>query len=430
MKTSRKMKKIFPFLLMLVATVFTACSSDDDDTTFKVSFENASYTLTKGSVDINITAANAPATATDIPVSFGGTAVKGEDYTVSAEKYTVGGSSAVMTITVTAKNNFTEAKTITMSLSGAATGTNASTTISLGVQDKRLYSFAQKSYVLGSETDVEFDLLSIKDGSAMVAENDIEISVAADPSSTAVEGTNYEFESKTAVIKKGESKCTFKLKALALDAEKNVIVVAPQVTEAEGFVAGAFPKATVTMIGSYASDLLGTWVMNEMVTDKDNFLTTWNGLCTEQDAEGWPAFNADDTFTFSGDGSAEGYKLTTSLKSELKNYFQASSDFSIDKEYKLTAGMGDKRELQLLELNNVNRYFSAKETSEDKVAYIGVRNITDEKTGETLLDVYIIDYHSKSFASSMFDEYEMYNSKKPTATATGMFMNFTLKKQK
>lgn len=46
------MKKLFPILLMLVATVFTACSSDDDNT-FKVSFESANYTLTKGSVQIN-----------------------------------------------------------------------------------------------------------------------------------------------------------------------------------------------------------------------------------------------------------------------------------------------------------------------------------------------------------------------------------------
>ena len=128
------MKKIIPFLLMLVTAVFTACSSDDDNS-FKVSFESANYNLTKGSVNINITAANAPATATDIPVTFGGTAVKGEDYTVSAEKYTVGGSSQSMSITVTAKNNFTEAKTITMSLSGAETGKNGSTTINLGVQD-------------------------------------------------------------------------------------------------------------------------------------------------------------------------------------------------------------------------------------------------------------------------------------------------------
>lgn len=420
------MKKLFPILLMLVATVFTACSSDDDNT-FKVSFESANYTLTKGSVQINITAANAPATATDIPVTFGGTAVKGDDYTVSAEKYTVGGNSAVTSITVTAKNNFTEAKTITMSLSGAETGANPTTTINLGVQDKRLYSFAQKAYVLGNEVEVEFDLLNIKDGSTYTAENDIEVSAYADPLlSTAVEGTNYEFVNKTAVIKKGESKCTFKLKALSLEAGKNVIVVTPQVTEAEGFVAGAFPTATVTMIGSYASDLLGTWVMNKMVTTKENFISTW--VCTEKDAEGWPVLNADDTFTFSGDGAAEGYKLTTSLKSELKNYFNETSDFSIDKEYTLRVGMGEKRTTQLLKLNNVNRYFSATKQSEDKVAYVAVRNITDE-AGETLLDVYVVDYNSKSFAYPLFEDYGMYDTAKPTAWMDGMFINFTLKKK-
>ncbi len=421
------MKKLFPILLMLVATVFTACSSDDDNT-FKVSFESANYTLTKGSLNINITAANAPATATDIPVTFGGTAVKGEDYTVSAEKYTVGGSSAVTTITLTAKNNFTEAKTITMSLSGAETGANPTTTINLGVQDKRLYSFAQKAYVLGSETEVEFDLLNIKDGSAMVAENDIEVSVYADPLlSTAVEGTNYEFENKTAVIKKGESKCTFKLKTLTLDAANNVIVVTPQVTEAEGFVAGAFPTATVTMIGSYASDLLGTWVMNKMVTTKEDFMNMYS--ITEQDVAGYPTFNAEDTFTFSGDGSTSAYKLTASLKSELKNYFKETSDFSIDKEYTIRVGVGEKRTNQMLKLNNVNRYFSATQQSEDKEAYIAVRNITDETTGETLLDVYVLDYNSKSFAYPMFDDYSMYDETKPTAWYDGVFINFTLKKK-
>lgn len=314
-----------------------------------------------------------------------------------------------------------------MSLSGAETGANPTTTINLGVQDKRLYSFAQKAYVLGNEVEVEFDLLNIKDGSTYTAENDIEVSAYADPLlSTAVEGTNYEFVNKTAVIKKGESKCTFKLKALSLEAGKNVIVVTPQVTEAEGFVAGAFPTATVTMIGSYASDLLGTWVMNKMVTTKENFISTW--VCTEKDAEGWPVLNADDTFTFSGDGAAEGYKLTTSLKSELKNYFNETSDFSIDKEYTLRVGMGEKRTTQLLKLNNVNRYFSATKQSEDKVAYVAVRNITDE-AGETLLDVYVVDYNSKSFAYPLFEDYGMYDTAKPTAWMDGMFINFTLKKK-
>ena len=84
--------------------------------------------------------------------------------------------------------------------------------------------------------------------------------------------------------------------------------------------------------------------------------------------------------------------------------------------------------MQLLKLDNVNRYFSATQQSEDKVAYIGVRNIKNEN-GETLLDVYIIDYNSKSFAYPAFEEYGMYDTNKPNATLGGMQINFTLKKK-
>ena len=91
--------------------------------------------------------------------------------------------------------------------------------------------------------------------------------------------------------------------------------------------------------------------------------------------------------------------------------------------------MSGKKTLQLLKLENVNRYFSATEVSTDKVAYMGVKNVTDSESGETLLDVYIIDYNSKSFMPS-FDEYGMYDAEKPTASLGGMQINFTLKKKK
>lgn len=419
------MKKLFSFVALFAAAVFTACNSADD-TTFKVSFESASYSLTTGDVTVRITAVNAPEGVTEVPVVFGGTAKMDEDYTVSAQKYVVGGSEPVMSIMVTAKNNFTESKTITMGFSGVEGGDNPTATINLGVQDKRLYSFVQKAYVMGDEVNVELSLLNIKDGTAYKAENDIEVGIAADGASTAVEGTNYEFVNKTAVIRKGTDKCSFKLKTISLDSEKNVIVLAPQLTEAEGFVKGAIPTVTVTMIGSYASDLLGSWVMKELITTKEEMAAAW--AASEKDLEGWPTFNAEDKFIFSGDGSAEGYKLTTSLKSELKNYLRESSDFAIDKEKTLQFSMFEKLTLQLLKLENVNRYFSATEVSTDKVAYMGVRNITDEESGETLLDVYIIDYNSKSFMPSF--ENGMYQDEKPTAIWGGMQINFTLKKVK
>ena len=422
------MKKTIPFLLMLLTVVFTACSSDDDDA-FKVSFENAEYSLTSGSIEIRLNVQNAPVTQTSIPVTFGGTAVMDEDYTVSSTRYIVGGDATQEVITLTAKNNFSEAKTITMTLSGAETGKNATATVNLGVQDKRLYSFSQKAYVLGKELNIEFNLLNAKDGSAYVAESDIEIAFDIDPLLTTAEGgVNFEFETVKSTVKKGESKCIVKLYGELYEEGKNVIVIKPVVTEAEGFVAGAFPTATVTMVGSYAADLLGTWTMKEMTTDKAYFNDTWYGMLTEEQLAGLPEYNKDDTFTFSGDGSSEAYKLTTSLKSTLKNYFQETSDFTIDKEATYQYGMNDKRTMQLLKLNNVNRYFSATETSADKEAYIGVRNVTDEETGATLLEVYIVDYNSKTFGYPVFDEWYMYNDEKPTATMSGVSLFFTLKK--
>ena len=84
--------------------------------------------------------------------------------------------------------------------------------------------------------------------------------------------------------------------------------------------------------------------------------------------------------------------------------------------------------LQLLLLNNVNRFFSPAEKSEDKEAYLGVRNIVDESTGEVLLDVYIIDHNSKSFLQSVSDY--AYMPYKPTADNIYSYINFTLKKKK
>ena len=417
------MKKIMNLLLLLTAMAFTACSSDDGDGAFNVSFTQPNYSLTDGSVTVNIVANNAPAEATEIPVTFGGTAVKDQDYTVSSTKYVVGGTSQVLSITVTAKNNFAEDKTITMSLSGVATGSNPTTTIALNKRARMLYTFSQKVYLLGSgETDVELSLLNATTGEAYNAANDMNVSVYADMTSTAVEGEDYEFVNKTATIKKGTNKCVFKLKAKKTEPEedKNTIVLMPQLNEADGFVKGEIPVANVTLIGSYLNDLFGTWQMNELIDTKEAYQQAWG--FTDKDVEGYPTFNAEDEFTFSADGT-----LTTSLKSEFKNYFQAKSNFVMDKELQTRFSfLGGKITLQMIRLDNVNRDFSANSKSADKEALLGLRNIKNDK-GETLLDVYIIDYKSTSFGLPSADY--MYGTEKPVANTGGVAINFTLKKK-
>lgn len=413
------MRKLLSFMLLAVTALFTACGSDEEAQT--VSFEKASYSLTEGSVSVTLGANFTPSQVQDYPVTFGGTAVKDKDYTVSAEKYVLGGVSPANTIVVTAKNNFDSEKTITMTAGGATT------TIKLGKRDCMLYSFSQKTYVLGDEIEVELDLQKVSDGSKYVATQDMSVSIEPDASSTAVEGTHYTFENKIATIATGKSSCTFKIKRTEYEEGKTTIVLKPVLGEKDGFVGGQFPTATVDIIGSYVTDLMGEWTVYKVVNDKDYWNNWWS--VSGDEVKNIPEFNANDTYTFSSDN--DGLTLTTNLQSGYKNYFRDKSAFAIDKELVFRPG-GDyglsKVTLQLLKLENVNRYFSATNVSEDKVAYVGVRNITDDN-GETMLDVFIIDYEPKDFLATLV-ELGCYDTTKPTATMSSMQFEIILKKKK
>jgi hypothetical protein len=302
---------------------------------------------------------------------------------------------------------------------------DAKTTILLGKRDAMLYSFESASYVLAQEVEVRVGILNARTGEYMSAPNDVEVKMGVADTSTAVEGTNFEFVNKSAVIKKGSNYCTFKLKKLNYEKDKDLIVLKPLVTEEEGFIEGQYPTTEVKMIEGYAYDLMGTWVMNEMVTTPESLSTLW-GYLMDSDTENLPRFDANDTFTFES-GAYSGFQLTTDLSSSLKDYFHSSSEFTFDKDYNIHVGM-QQVTLQLLLMKNVNRFFSPTEKSEDKEAYLGVRNIVDESTGEVLLDVYIIDHNSKSFLQSVSDY--AYMPYKPTADNIYSYINFTLKKKK
>lgn len=411
------MKKVMYLMLAMVTVLLAACSSDDDGP--QVSFAQSEYNLTSGSVAVRLNASGV-ADGTSYPVTFGGTAVKDQDYTVDKDAYVIGGANAVTVINVTAKNNFTENKTITMTAGGATT------TINLGIQPKRLYSFQERSYIMGEEVNVVLQL-SGATGGTYQAPNDITITLQPDEKSTAVEGTNYEFVNKTATINAGGSSCTFTLKRLTYAEGKDSIILKPQVTDAEGFVAGTYPTTTVQMTAGIASDLMGEWKMASLTTDPNYFKDPmlWGQAFAESEFNGLPEFNANDEFTF-GYNSNGVPTLTTSLQSNFKNYFQPTSEFSLAGEYSLHTGMSQTTVLQLIKLNNVNRYFSATEKSADTEALLGVRN--DVVDGKTVLNVYLIDYESHSFFPSFFD-YGLYDATKPMATMSGMYFLFTLEKK-
>ena len=167
------------------------------------------------------------------------------------------------------------------------------------------------------------------------------------------------------------------------------------------------PAAQLDYIKFYDS-FEGTWKMRKLVTDKDYMDSMWGGMATYGDA--FPAFNAADELTF-----ADG-KLTPGA-------------------YALHAGVGATIDLTILKVTGVNRNFDAASTSENNVAYIGVREIDDEdadEPGHMLLDVYLIDYESTSFAPELM-EFGMYmpdmDGNPYMAYQSGLFINFLMEKK-
>ena len=295
-----------------------------------------------------------------------------------------------------------------------------------------LYSFAKKSYALADETTVTLSITNAKDGSSVVANEDIKVTlnVVADET-TAVEGTDFEIPAKEVTIQKGKDNVNFTVKAKNTDpaSDKNKIVIKPTFS-GKNFNAGQNATVKVILVGSFAKELLGTWVMNKLVTDKDAMTEANYGLITFGDE--FPAFSAEDELTI-------GATIEPAFKSNFKNYFIGEASYESAGSFELKLGVSEAVELSILKLTGVNRWFSATETSTNNVAYIGVRNIKEEGTDETLLDVYLIDYESHSFAPEFVD-YQMYGpiSKKIgdetimypyMASLTGMFINFTMKKK-
>ena len=135
----------------------------------------------------------------------------------------------------------------------------------------------------------------------------------------------------------------------------------------------------------------------------------------------FPKFNSRDWLTF----DMETISLTPSVRSAFKNYFSGRSDLRKGNHINLDLGEGNSAELQTFWLDNTNRYFSEEQESEDKKSLIGLRFFPD---GTDSLDLYIIDYVSRSFMPELEAEGK-YAPEKPVAASPGQFLNLTFKKQ-
>ena len=384
--------------------------------------------LSTGSVTLDLQVSGVDlsslASPVTVPVAFSGTAVKGSEYSVSAEQFILGGNNQSLSITVTALDNYDEAKEIVATLGSVADfipGKNATAKISLGVKGKIMYSFSVKSMTMGETGSVQLDLYTAT-GAKYTAEQDIVIPIEIAEGSTAVENTNFTFEgAKQLVVAQGKSSGAITLKAGTLETGKDKVVLKTGLENNKGFVRGQYNEITVTIFGSYFSKLEGTWKMSAEGNYDPTEFANLNGSSSDNDKPTFdadmaalPAYNAKDRLVFTEEG------LTTSLESTLRNFFWENSGISKGEEIIVREGMGTKVPLQLILLDNVNRYFSATEQSEDTEAYIGI-NFKDGDSNK--MKIYFVDYNSKSFLVDKI----YYDETKPTATYSP-FISFTFER--
>ncbi len=429
------MKK-FIFALAAAALAFVGCQKASEVSLPELSFETALPSVVDGTATYTLSTSYTGAETVKVPVKFTSAdgAVLGTDYTVSAEEFVLGGENSVTAITLTPLV-YGSKKSVTATISvpdGFKAGKYSSSTITLS--DKIGYvSFSSKKAVMTDGLTIPVNIYNAE-GSVCRVETATEIEVSVNTEkSTAVEGTNFKFSNGAkATVDAGKNSGNIALEMVGdLDESHNTIVL--DLKNGAKFGEGQYTQITVQIAGSAWKLLSGKWVIKEIVDSLQEFYDY--AMETAESMAGYPAFNQNDSFTL----NFETGEFIPDFKSSLKNYFVGKSNFTscgepmdwpnanTKKGYNIQLGMSRGYKAKVIELDNVNRYFSETATSESKLAYVGLY-LDDDGT----LRMFIIDHESRSFLLNSAESWGgvdyLYNScVRPTANLSqvGFEVDFT-----
>src|SRR5574344_325484 len=307
------MKKIYLILLAFVSLFAVSCSKSDSAT--QLYFGKPVYAMLADTpLTIELKSSSAVSSDVSVPVNFGGTAVKDDEYTISSSnfEFTKGSSSA--TITITPKNNLTSGKEIALSLgampAGFSLGKTPTSIVTLDKKEKIIYSFSVDKADLLDRYTITADLKGETSGNNFTSTTDIIIPLAVDAKSTAVLGTDYEIIGGTAlalVVKAGTNKgtLTIQAKSLKVGEEKTLILGVDASKAGARYIVVNIPNRNISVKGLLKlSQLVGTWKFVEITE-----LAQIKEWAAEEgdDPEIIPFHNTNYTLSFAQDGDA--YKL-------------------------------------------------------------------------------------------------------------------------
>ena len=355
------------------------------------------------------------------PVTFGGTAELGTDYTVSGDRFVFGGDNPVDKIIVNTLKLGTD-KTLSLTVEvpeGYMAGKY--TTSGYTLQDKLAYfSFSENHITTTDSVSIGFNAKD-RYGRIMPLAADAEVSIKVNKEkSTAEEGVDFAFsDGSSLMIPAGRNNGSIGLKMINPNPQNGKDKIVLNFGVNEKYSSGEIAEIEISLLDTIWRHLDGKWVIDTLVTDAAYMEKYWNEVCTGFDK--LPVFNSNDNVSID---IAE-MEMTSSFISAFDDYFSIISHIRKGPGLTLDLGDGTSADLQTFMFDNINRYFSPYEKSEDEEAYIGFRFLSESADS---LDMYIIDYESRSFMPEL-ESLGKYAPEKPVAAAPGLFLNLTFKKQ-
>ena len=302
------MKKLLYFSVALLTTLSLGACGDDEPgsgSDANVQFSTSSYTLDDEPIDVKVVASQAAASDLNIGFTVGGTATAA-DYEISAQSFLLEAGKSEATVTVTPKQAFEAAKTLTLTLTsgtGYTIGRVASTTVNLVESSVYVYSFTTAEAELQESLDIT---LTVGDDN-FKAPKDLELPFEVLSGSTAELGKHFlvKDDATSFIVPKDGNTATLTLLP-GPDADlANPATLKLGVDEQGGrFVAGEIESVTVTVKGllTYAA-LAGTWQHKELIGLE---MLELFAMDEELDTSKIPSNNDDFTITITDEGVLEG----------------------------------------------------------------------------------------------------------------------------
>lgn len=395
--------RLFLLVLWVIACLGVACSDDDNDGA-TLSFGRAYYVLqAQSAIEVDLRASSPVENALAVKINVSGSAVEGEDYSISAKEFVFQAGEDVAKITIAPLDNYTDEREIKLSIepvAGYSLWNNKSTIIPIEPKEVLICSFSKSwveleaLYMAGVEVK---GTISGKFNSIVDLHLPFEI---VEDETTAVEGKHYTIEGNVRefVIPAGKNKAEIQLNFLEREIGKDKITFRLKLPD-DTYQYGNYAQMQVLIAGPLSFDkLAGKWTyktfasedaVRDIVNSDEEFASDLINLPTANSSAG--------TLEFIQGAEAGKGQMISNLTGDLANYFRNCEIEFTDPKYQDLNELGIKGWVSNAYFDPVNAYFSGT-SSDERSAKVGMRLLDG---GETL-EIRIEDCEPQDFLQLIY----------------------------